>query len=510
MRETFEYTRLLTDMSVTIIAATPPCPFSETNSTLAAGWSPQVVYGVDEAGLDVQRVADDVTQLATRFPRSRVVVTSRPNALEGIAFPGEPFTVAGLDDPAIGALLRAWCELYEMQRVGPAGATAGRAEGARLADEVLASPQLRELAQSPLLATIIAIVHRAGVRLPDHRVELHDHIVRILVERWNQLRSRERGVLAPTIRTADAIRLLGPVAFEMVKHRSDGAIDEASLRDLLATQLTRGTVRVFTDVDQAITVFRNSLGLLVEQAPGVYSFLHKTHAEFLAAHEAARTGALETILDSEERFSPAWREVILLALGVVGTLHVDDERLQSAIATVVAGARRGNRSRGGAQERRSRLVVQCRVNRRAQVVEDVALLLAAGVDHALEVGGEDVAAGALAAEARLAPRDESAQLALRVVVRRLDRRIVDEAPHRVAVLEDVLARAADPSEGQIAAFFEETFDVRSDDDRCSLKSRAGTGAIADAMMNVEQQAGPEQQGLTDLASASIALPSVPT
>jgi hypothetical protein len=45
MRETFEYTRLLTDSSVTLIAATPSCPFSETNSALAAGWSSQVVYG---------------------------------------------------------------------------------------------------------------------------------------------------------------------------------------------------------------------------------------------------------------------------------------------------------------------------------------------------------------------------------------------------------------------------------------------------------------------------------
>lgn len=57
MRETFEYTRLLTDSSVTIIAATPSCPFSETNSALAAGWSPQVVYGFAPEDLNTLREA---------------------------------------------------------------------------------------------------------------------------------------------------------------------------------------------------------------------------------------------------------------------------------------------------------------------------------------------------------------------------------------------------------------------------------------------------------------------
>lgn len=45
MRQTFEKTRLLTDTSVTMVAATPPCPFSETNSAVATGWAPQVIYG---------------------------------------------------------------------------------------------------------------------------------------------------------------------------------------------------------------------------------------------------------------------------------------------------------------------------------------------------------------------------------------------------------------------------------------------------------------------------------
>jgi hypothetical protein len=38
MRDTFENTRLLTDTSVTMVVAAPPCPFTDTNSAGDLGW----------------------------------------------------------------------------------------------------------------------------------------------------------------------------------------------------------------------------------------------------------------------------------------------------------------------------------------------------------------------------------------------------------------------------------------------------------------------------------------
>jgi hypothetical protein len=45
MRETFEHTRLLTDTSVTMVVAAPPCPFTDTNAAADVGWRSEVVYG---------------------------------------------------------------------------------------------------------------------------------------------------------------------------------------------------------------------------------------------------------------------------------------------------------------------------------------------------------------------------------------------------------------------------------------------------------------------------------
>jgi hypothetical protein len=45
MRNTFENTRLLTDTSVTVVVAAPPCPFTDTNSARDLGWQTSLVYG---------------------------------------------------------------------------------------------------------------------------------------------------------------------------------------------------------------------------------------------------------------------------------------------------------------------------------------------------------------------------------------------------------------------------------------------------------------------------------
>jgi hypothetical protein len=67
--------------------------------------------------------------------------------------------------------------------------------------------------------------------------------------------------------------------------------------------------------------------------------LHKTLAEFLAAHELVRTGGLSTLVATGEAFAPRWREVVLLALGIVGTVHANDRLMEQCVTGLIAAAR---------------------------------------------------------------------------------------------------------------------------------------------------------------------------
>ena len=178
---------------------------------------------------------------------------------------------------------------------------------------------------------------------------MNDHATRVLVERWNRVRSLTSQRPPPPLKTADAIRLLGPVALEMVRSNVHGVIAEDDLRRLLDRTLSGGALRGLATADEAISLFRNALGLLVEQGPGLFAFMHLTLAEYFAAWELARSDELERLVGREvDAFHAEWREVILLAAGVLGVIRADDARLESLVDGLMDGAtrRRGKPSPG--------------------------------------------------------------------------------------------------------------------------------------------------------------------
>lgn len=305
--------------------------------------------GLDEAGDELVRriVAQAVRDLAERFPACPIVATSRLSGYTEAPIEGQHLVVSPLDDGAIERFLVTWSELYARDLHGPAAAERGRQEGRNLARDVLANPAIAELARNPLMLTVLAIVHRAGVRLPDHRVELYSHATQILVERWNQVRSlAEVGGSVP-IKAADAVRLLGPVALAVVRSGTRGAVSEEVLRAHLAHAIEAGHLRALTSADEALELFQRSLGILVEQAPGMYAFLHLTLAEYSAAWELVRSDELEKMAaNPREAFLPRWREVLLLAAGVLGILRADDHRLEVLVGQLIdaAGRRKGKPS----------------------------------------------------------------------------------------------------------------------------------------------------------------------
>ena len=89
-------------------------------------------------------------------------------------------------------------------------------------------------------------------------------------------------------------------------------------------------------------------------------------------------------------------------------------------------------------------------------------LLAAGVDHRLEVGGEQIAAVATAPTGGPTPADEATQLSLGVIVRWIDAEFEHKAPQRLAVFDDVATGALEALDRQRCALVEQLFDQRAE------------------------------------------------
>src|SRR6185369_12411226 len=172
----------------------------------------------------------------------------------------------------------------------------------------------------------MALVHTHKGQLPDARALLYEEPVDILLWRWEQLKLSEedetphlRALLTQVGRTdVDLKRALWQLAF--AAHQQGGTTDTEALADLGESQLEKTLKELHPDksrdwAHQVVEVMKLRAGLLLERAPEIYTFPHRTFQEYLAgAHLAAQPDFAKqaTYLVAEVAF---WREVVVLAVG---------------------------------------------------------------------------------------------------------------------------------------------------------------------------------------------------
>jgi formylglycine-generating enzyme required for sulfatase activity len=232
------------------------------------------------------------------------------------------------DDAEIEAFVARWTTAMEAQAMGE-GAVA-RADAAlerrELLDAIARNAGVRRLAANPLLLTILALMKRQGVTLPERRVQLYDQYVATLLSSWN----RARGLGRPPARDLDVVqtvRILAPLALWMHEVAPGvGLVKRAALRRRLeAIYAARGEDAPETAARRFLADVRERAGLLLERGAGTYGFIHLTFEEYLAAVAIALRGQgdCQPIVDQLRAHvgDPAWREVALLTVAYVGIVQ---------------------------------------------------------------------------------------------------------------------------------------------------------------------------------------------
>ena len=173
------------------------------DDTLAHGRALVMLDGLDEVQATAQRSLV-VERVETFFDYQRklgnkFIITSRivgyrevrPTA-EGLA----ECTLVDFDDDDIVLFLEKWMQALELAAKGASTVTQLEAaeEKAELLFALERNPGVRELAANPLLLTILALMKRQGVLLPERRVQLYDQYVQTLLRHWNLSRGLDRRV----------------------------------------------------------------------------------------------------------------------------------------------------------------------------------------------------------------------------------------------------------------------------------------------------------------------------
>ncbi|WP_416670336.1 NACHT domain-containing protein [Egbenema bharatensis] len=277
-------------------------------------------------------IIDEIILFAQRYPLAKVLVTSRiigynPDRFRHAEF--RQFTIQPLDQTKIHEFIDRWYDLAM-------GSDADKVRlKQRLKDAIEYSKAIANLADNPLLLTMMAILNRRQ-ELPRDRADLYDQASRVLLYHWD-VDHKQLQLSMDAIGRREKQEMLRLIAYEMQ------AGDEGLKGNLIGVdRLTR----ILTDYlrDQGFSEPREKANLLIQQlrernfilcyrGADTYGFMHRTFLEYFCAveivnrFEKQRSISFEELRDrvfGEHWQDETWHEVLRLICGMIDAKFVGE------------------------------------------------------------------------------------------------------------------------------------------------------------------------------------------
>ncbi|MEM6456766.1 MAG: metallophosphoesterase, partial [Acidobacteriota bacterium] len=298
------------------------------DDALDTGNAVVLLDGLDEVGSEGAREAavQKVRAFLGQHPRVPALVTSRIAGYDRAPLPKDydELRLEPFDDDTLQHFVRIWYTSQEDR----ADERARKIADLQAALQI--RPRVRELARNPLLATLIALVHRYEATLPGERAALYDKVVETLLKTWPAQAGRSFPELDADLQRAE----LETLALQLqegreARRKETKGKDEGIVlaRAALIDQLFRNLrVRMSGREDESlrgmiarwVDYLVEGTGVLVEQTPGVFAFFHLSLLEYLAACALLRDKRAAQRI-GEHFHLQTWRETCLLAIGSQAT-----------------------------------------------------------------------------------------------------------------------------------------------------------------------------------------------
>lgn len=307
--------------------------------------------GLDEVGDEATRrgLFEAVADLMAKYPSPRILVTSRPYAFRRDRAPLELalFEPLPLDREGRQLFAHQW---YRAVRATAAAPLTESETEMRSLDLARAANSMPDLAENPLLLSILALVHFNRDGLPLERALLYDNATIAMLGHWDRdPAGRDLDDAIPPDWAeklqlqADEIRpVVERLAWHVQTQLSGGEFDRAQALEGLASALNKSGSHIEKRaVERAQLLLRllvERAGLIQERSPDTFAFVHLTFQEYLAArHLLAQNAAC-----SEEFIrlasDPRQAEVCRLAIAILSSRHNETgvERATTLIRSITS------------------------------------------------------------------------------------------------------------------------------------------------------------------------------
>jgi hypothetical protein len=270
-------------------------------------------------------VIDDIIRFSQQYPKAQVLVTSRiigynPDRLQHSEF--RHFTIQSLDTDEIHEFIDRW---YDLSMGGDPDKVRLKQ---RLKDAIANSKAIANLADNPLLLTMMAILNRRQ-ELPRDRADLYDQASRVLLYHWDVDHKRLQ-IPMDAIGRREKQEMLRLVAYEM-QAGEEGLKGNLIGSDRLTRILTnylrdQGFSEPREKANRLIQQLRERNFILCYRGADTYGFMHRTFLEYFCAIEIVHRFEKQQTLTFEQLRNEifgqhwqdeTWHEVLSLICGAV-------------------------------------------------------------------------------------------------------------------------------------------------------------------------------------------------
>ncbi|NQZ06208.1 MAG: NACHT domain-containing protein [Algicola sp.] len=276
-------------------------------------------------------VRDRIRSLITTYPGNTVIVTSRIVGYDNFfRFDEKTFNhqrLTYLRLPEIEQFVKDW---YRVRVDNKRDRDANANDLIRILsnEDHIA---IRELAQNPLLLTIVALVHRIDAVLPDERVVLYQKCTETLLNTWHTWKYRES-----ELKNKGRVERRNRRRMEAIAHwmhcRSGGTagnqravVPYNDLMHFLTEHISSNEKIYDQDCDpqdlaeEFLEFIKKRAGLLIEIGDNQYSFVHLTFQEYLTASDIITNSEMRGVSDmwgtiKAHFVDDRWHEVIRLLI----------------------------------------------------------------------------------------------------------------------------------------------------------------------------------------------------
>lgn len=174
----------------------------------------------------------------------------------------------------------------------------------------------RELAQTPLLLTLLCAVYDESLRFPKSRAALYGEALDVLLKKWAAEKRLNRDPIYQELSPELEQVLLSEIAYtsftadELFFSKREAI---AQARKFLVNNLHAPK---HLDGEAVLSAIEVQQGIFVERTRDVYAFSHFTFQEYLTAQHILDEGKVEQLV-IQHLLEERWREVFLLIAGLM-------------------------------------------------------------------------------------------------------------------------------------------------------------------------------------------------